>query len=123
MKSMKKGRTGLGSLDDFLVNLRVPQQEASASRKKKEAPLTGPYLMDYCRTMDRLEKLFVKALPSYMRQEFKLANYREGELVVFCSNANYASHLRYHSEEIIEVLRNLTEFHDLIKIKVRQGEI
>jgi len=120
---MKKGRTGLGSVNDFLVNLQVPQQGVNISHKKKDASLTGPYLMDYCRTIDRLEELFIQALPMDMRKEFKLANYREGELVVFCSQASYASHLKYHSEEIIEILRNLTEFHDLIKIKIQREEI
>lgn len=121
---MKKGRTGLGLANDFLVNLRLPQREGGkVSRKSKDAPLTGPYLMDYCRAMDRLEKLFVQALPADMRQEFKLANYKDGELVVFCSQASYASHLKYHSEEIMEILRNLPEFHNLIKIKIQREEI
>lgn len=122
---MTKGRTGLGSLDDFLVNWRVPQQKGKTTRadKKHRARLTGPNLMDHCRRMDGLEKLFVRVLPAEMRREFKLAKYNEGELVVFCQKVQYASYLKYHNEEIMEILRNVTEFEDLVKIKIYRQEV
>ena len=69
--------------------------------------------------LDRLEKILLRALEPHLRGECRLGKYEDGEMVVFCRDANLASHLRYHQSTYVARLKTLPEFGGLKMIKIR----
>lgn len=123
---MIKRGSGIFSVDELLADWRLPQKPKSGSIRRRAkgkkygetAPLTGHYLIEYAKKMTELEKVFVSVLPKDMQQEFHLARYDDGELVIFCNDANHASYLKYHSAEFMEELQGHASFEQLVKIKI-----
>ncbi len=76
-------------------------------------------LFENIRRLQKLQDAMAAVLRAELRDDCQLAKYENGEMVVFCANANVASYLRYHGQEYIGELRRLPEFYSLQSLRVR----
>ena len=121
---MMKRKSDVRPIDKILAEWRLPTEMKGGARRRRsqksaaKESFTGPYLLDYMRQLAERENVFLSLIPHEMRGEFQLVKYDEGEVTVFCRNANYASYLRYNATEIMGELRSHSSFSELIRIRV-----
>ena len=76
-------------------------------------------LLRHHKIMQQLEEIFHQIIPAEFRSSATLAQYKNGELSVFCNNAASASSIKYSADEYIQLLRQYPQFRDLESIQVR----
>ncbi|HVV68118.1 MAG TPA: DciA family protein [Gammaproteobacteria bacterium] len=66
--------------------------------------------------VEYLQTLFLKAVDWELGQHCQILEFSSGRLSLAVSNANWATHVRYHTPELIKLLRLVAEFRDLKSI-------